>query len=317
MDSTVRRSELKAFLRARREALLPESIGLAPGKRRRTPGLRREEVAALADVGVTWYTWLEQGREIGVSMPTLLRIARALRLTPTDERYFLGLAGLEPAHADTTPPRYPVEPTLKAVLDALRTVPAIVFSPCLDAVAFNQLADAILDYSDGKGLFARNHAWLLFMDHKWRALYGGDWEAAARRCVGQLRLQHAKYFGDPRFEALLEALQVGSREFVRFWNERRTAPLEIVEIRWNHRHLGYLKVNLLRLLLPMQPDFTLSTVPPADAKTAAAFASLARTISKRGSVTRPGIAGESARPKRSTKHSRPKSRPEKRRSVSL
>lgn len=123
MNDIARRLELKAFLRARREALRPESTGLSPGPRRRTPGLRREEVASLADVGVTWYTWLEQGREISVSRATLLRIAHALRLTPTDETYLLGLAGLEPTHADTAPQPYSVESNLKAVLEALSSVP--------------------------------------------------------------------------------------------------------------------------------------------------------------------------------------------------
>lgn len=179
----------------------------------------------MADVGVTWYTWLEQGREISVSRAALQRIARTLRLTPTDEAYLLCLAGLEPARAASSSRLYSAEPHLKTVLDALCSVPAIVFGVCLDVLTFNRLADAIFDFDSGEGPFANNHAWRLFMDHKRRTLYRNDWEDAARRCVGFLRVRHAKHIGDPRFEALLENLRTGSREFVRFWNDARTSGL--------------------------------------------------------------------------------------------
>ena len=94
MQHSRQRTELKAFLRSRRAALAPEAVGLPRGGRRLTPGLRREEVAALAEVGLTWYTWLEQGRAINVSAAALARIARALRLDATDEAYLFSLAGL-------------------------------------------------------------------------------------------------------------------------------------------------------------------------------------------------------------------------------
>jgi transcriptional regulator with XRE-family HTH domain len=281
MDNAARRFELKTFLRARREGLLPESVGLIRGRRRRTPGLRREEVASMADVGVTWYTWLEQGREISVSREALLRIARALRLTPTDEAYLLCLAGLDPPPGAPSSRLYSAEPHLKAVLDALRGVPAIVFGLCLDVLTFNPLADAIFDFGGVEGPFADNHAWRLFMDHKRRALYRNDWEEAARRCVGFLRVRHAKHFGDARFEALLGNLRAGSREFVRFWNDGRTSGLDTIEVRLHHAHLGLLKVGLVRFLLPMEPDCIVSTLPPADAKTGTVFARLARTYSRR------------------------------------
>jgi transcriptional regulator with XRE-family HTH domain len=281
MDNAARRSELKTFLRARREALLPESVGVIPGRRRRTPGLRREEVALIADVGVTWYTWLEQGRAIRVSRDALQRIAHALRLTPTDEAYLVCLAGLEPAMDLPSSPLYSAEPHLKAVLDALRSVPAVVFGRCLDILTFNRLADAIFDFDSGEGAFANNHAWRLFMHHKTRALYKNDWEEAARRCVGFLRVRHAKHFGDPRFEALLENLRTSSREFVRFWSDGRTSALDTIEVRLHHAHLGLLKVGLVRFLLPMEPDCIVSTLPPVDAKTVTVFERLARTYFRR------------------------------------
>src|SRR5262249_36281778 len=115
MSASARREELKAFLRARRASVTPEATGLPRGKRRLTPGLRREELAALAGVGVTWYTWLEQGREINVSADTLRRIARALGLSISDERYLFSLAGLPvPGSASF---RAPAPPIVQLLLD--------------------------------------------------------------------------------------------------------------------------------------------------------------------------------------------------------
>jgi PAS domain-containing protein len=234
----------------------------------------------MADVGVTWYTWLEQGREISVSRGALQRIANALRLTPTDRAYLLCLAGLESTPDETHSRSYSVEPHLRAVLDSLHCVPALVFGLCLDVLTFNRLADAIFDFEAGEGPFANNHAWRLFMDRERRALYRNDWEEAARRCVGFLRVRHAKHFGDPRFEALLENLRTGSREFVRFWNDGCTSALDTIEVRLHHAHLGPLKVGLVRFLLPMEPDCIVSALPPADAKTVNVFARLARSYSR-------------------------------------
>jgi transcriptional regulator with XRE-family HTH domain len=274
MDEAARREELKEFLRARREALRPGDLGLLAGRRRRTPGLRREEVAAAADVGVTWYTWLEQGRAIKVSRDALQRIGCALRLTASDEAYLLTLAGVAPAPADA-PQDYCVEAHLRTVMDALRTVPALVLGPYIDVRAFNALADAIFDLRPRDGPFENNHAWRLFLDPKRRALYALGWEEVALRTVGVLRARHARYFGDPKFDALLGALRANSPEFVRFWNGGRTAALENIETTLCHPRFRHLKVGVVRLLLPTEPDVFLSTLPAADAKTASVFSRFA------------------------------------------
>src|SRR5436305_14876459 len=108
MDEQLRRRELAAFLRSRRERLTPADVGLPPGGRRRTPGLRREEVALLAGVGMTWYTWLEQGRDINASDQVLDAIARTLMLDPHERTHLFTLAGLTPsgpiADMDAVPP---------------------------------------------------------------------------------------------------------------------------------------------------------------------------------------------------------------------
>src|SRR5699024_2161245 len=120
------RLTLKNFLKAKRALVSPESVGLPRGQRRRTPGLRREEVATLADVGITWYTWLEQGRPINPSADTLHRIARALRLSATDEGYLFTLAEL-PQPKSVVAPAFRVTPEILTLLDSYAG-PAFIMS---------------------------------------------------------------------------------------------------------------------------------------------------------------------------------------------
>src|SRR3954469_15466614 len=122
--STIRRHELAAFLRHRREHIAPEQVGLPRGTRRRTPGLRREEVAQLSAVGVTWYTWLEQARDIQVSVQVLDALARTLLLDPSERAHVFQLAGA----VDPTPATSgaSITPSLRAVLDQLEPIPASV-----------------------------------------------------------------------------------------------------------------------------------------------------------------------------------------------
>src|SRR6201999_1227766 len=135
-----RRSELAGFLRARRERLTPQEVGLPPGPRRRTPGLRREELALLAGVGVTWYTWLEQGRPINASVQVLDAIARTLRLDAVERGHLFrlaevpGAAGLIPAECTACP----LPPAVQQILDAI-PYPANVTSERFDLLAWNQV----------------------------------------------------------------------------------------------------------------------------------------------------------------------------------
>src|SRR5436190_20684268 len=136
----VRRRELADFLRSRRERISPELVGLPAGGRRRTPGLRREEVAQLAGVGVTWYTWLEQGRPIRPSESVLGAIATALRLDPSERAHLLTLAGIAPPDhlAVRQPP--PADPGTERVLAALEPYPAIVVAARHSYIAWNTSA---------------------------------------------------------------------------------------------------------------------------------------------------------------------------------
>src|SRR5215469_13336958 len=136
--SCARRAELAAFLRSRRERITPEDVGLAPGIRRRTAGLRREEVAMLAGVGVTWYTWLEQGRPINASTQVLDAVAQTLRLDQPEREHLYRLADIPDATAADVAARVAqVAPEMQRILDGLATLPASIMNERFDVLAWN------------------------------------------------------------------------------------------------------------------------------------------------------------------------------------
>src|SRR5262245_5508982 len=214
-SDNIRRAELGVFLRARRAAVLPEQAGMPRGKRRLTPGLRREEVAVLANMGVTWYTWLEQGRDINVSAKTLRQVSSALSLSASDEIYLFTLAGL-PIPRDVRRADLKDPASLQGVLDGFTTGPAVMFGPTFDVLGYNRVWNFIYAIGSYRGPFARNHVYRLFMDPMRRRLYV-DYEVVARHMVGLLRAQYADHVGAPEFRQLLDALTAASPEFARLW----------------------------------------------------------------------------------------------------
>src|SRR3984957_7712193 len=140
--TAARRTELAAFLRARTERISPEDVGLPPGARRRTAGLRREELAQLAGVGVTWYTWLEQGRPINASVQVLDAIARTLRLDTTERAHLFRLADVPGTAAGPGCDDCPLPDEIQQILDAL-PIPACVVTERFDLLAWNAVYAAI------------------------------------------------------------------------------------------------------------------------------------------------------------------------------
>jgi hypothetical protein len=243
MDAKRRRAELKAFLQARRASLTPEAVGLPRGTRRLTPGLRREEVAALASVGATWYTWLEQGRPINISGDALERLSRALKLSASDVAYVFTLVGLP----INQPPGTGISEAMRLAVAGFMAGPAFVFSPKLDVLAHNDLAERVFALSAVEGRFGNNHLWRCFMDPDRQQLYGADRaEAAARQLVGVFRLRYGEYVGEPEYEELVRALSAGSPLFVKLWGERHTQPLHTFELPLNHPTLGSLHFYSVR-----------------------------------------------------------------------
>lgn len=205
---------LGGFLRDRRARLAP-----VPDARshRRTPGLRREEVAARAGVSITWYTWLEQGRGGPPSDEVLERLARALELDPTGREVLFLLARQRPPPLRPAPPP-PVPASLRRVLDALPTSPAIVKTPTWDIVAWNEAATAVLADYAAVPAGERNVLRRLFTEPAVHARMP-DWEENARFAVGVFRLDSARAGGSADAVALAAELHAASADFRRLWAE--------------------------------------------------------------------------------------------------
>jgi transcriptional regulator with XRE-family HTH domain len=275
----IRREELGVFLRARRAAVAPEQAGIARGTRRLTPGLRREEVASLANIGVTWYTWLEQGREINVSAETLHRLAGALALTASDEIYLFTLAGLPPPlHARRATLEDPS--TLQSVLDGFTTGPAVMFDPTFDVLAYNSIWNLIYAIDAYSGPFARNHVYRLFLDPVRRRLYV-DYEAVARHMVGLLRAQYAGHVDAPGFQELIAALIAASAEFAKLWSQCHTQPLDLFHLRLQHETLGRLTLSASRFPVEGASGVLIFFGTPEDSETATSLARASHALAKR------------------------------------
>ncbi|QKD03094.1 helix-turn-helix transcriptional regulator [Mesorhizobium loti] len=213
-----RRRELGAFLRSRRERLTPSATGIATGLRRRTPGLRREEVAMIAGVGTTWYTWLEQGRDVRPSVEVLTALCGALRLDAAEKRHLFTLAGRQQPERRRIGPAK-LEGPLLHMLQSLVLQPAYIVGPRWDVLAWNAGAVAIFgDYGQLEG-DARNIIHGVFTDPHRRHLLV-DWEQLARATLAAFRAESAKYVGDPDFERLIALMMRSSPEFREWWPQR-------------------------------------------------------------------------------------------------
>ncbi len=217
-----RREELADFLRTKRSSLQPEDVGLPDGSRRRTPGLRREEVALLAGVGTTWYTWLEQGRDVRASLDVLEAVARALRLNPAERSHLILLGRGEHAKPCKAPAEE-VSPTTRRLVENLGPGPCYLLGRRWDYLAWNRSFELVFEWEPGVEPLSRNHVWLWFMDPTWRTLYSGDWAASARLVVAKFRADSARNIGDPAFEELVSALDSASPEFRKLWKRHEVA----------------------------------------------------------------------------------------------
>lgn len=208
------KAELSEFLRSRRDRLRPADVGLAERGQRRVPGLRREEIAALAGVSTDYYVRLEQGRDITASEDVLDALARALQLDDAERAHLHHLA--KPRRIRRSAPRpQRVRPGVRLLLDSLPT-PAFVLGRRLDVLATNRMARALLVDFDALPATERNHARWVFLDAAARDLYA-DWETVARDNVAVLRMEAGGRPGDAELSALVGELSVKSPEFARWW----------------------------------------------------------------------------------------------------
>lgn len=215
-DDDQRRRELADFLRTRRAALQPGDVGLPAGGRRRTPGLRREEVALLAGVGTTWYTWLEQARDVRASREVLEALASALQLTDAEREHLILLG-----RAEGPPPPAPVEqvsPAVRRLVEGLGPNPAYVLGRRCDYLAWNDALSAVFGDPADLPPHRRNHVWRMFVDPNPRIL-APTWETSARNVLARFRAYSARHVGDPWFEDLIEDLRATSPEFRTWWKQ--------------------------------------------------------------------------------------------------
>ena len=251
---------LGAYLRDRRSRLDPAALGFAPD-RRRTPGLRREEVAARANISPTWYTWLEQGRGGAPSADVLDRIARALMLTDVErEHVFLLALGRPPEARYQT--RDGVSPRLQRVLEALGPVPALIRTATWDVIAWNPAATVMLVDFAALAPRDRNSLRMIFLDPRMRAT-SDDWEGVARFVVGSFRVDAARAGAGAEVEPLVEELCRLSPDFARLWAE--TDIQNVVERVKHIRHpvLGDFSFELSAFAVDARPDLTMVVYNPA------------------------------------------------------
>lgn len=208
------RTDLTAFLRRHRERLSPTDVGLPGGVRRRTPGLRREEVAALAGVGLTWYTWLEQGRDIGVSATFLDNLSRVLKLDAAERRHLFLLTHerLPPEPGKTW---CVVPPAVRRLMHDLAPHMAYVLNLRWDVLAFNAPADQFFAFG-AQPAGRRNLLWLLFTDPALRQRMG-DWEEEASQMLSGFRRDFARAAHAPDIHELVDELKRVSPEFRAWW----------------------------------------------------------------------------------------------------
>ncbi|MFI7617766.1 helix-turn-helix transcriptional regulator [Nonomuraea terrae] len=264
-----RRTDLSAFLRSRRERITPEMVDLAPGPRRRTPGLRREEVAQLAGVGVTWYTWLEQGRPINASSQVLDAIARTLRLDTAERRHLYRLAGQteEPVPVDCSQ----VTPEIREILDRLGDMPACVANSRCDALAWNAAYAGLFPELTGAPEGERNSLWQSCLNPSPTTLLL-DRDNELARAVAVFRGAYSRHADDPSWQDFVRRLSEESAEFARLWARQDVAePGPRVKA---FRHVAYGTLRFSTTSLTAVPELRLIVYTPLDDETRTAVSAL-------------------------------------------
>ena len=239
MNKKERLKELADFLRTRRAKLSPVQVGLPPGSRRRVPGLRREEVAELAQISVTWYTWLEQARSVKVSPDALLRIAQSLQLDRHEQEHLFFLTGQSPPPAPLAQEQ--VTESIRQVLESLEPNPAYVVDLRWNLVAWNQAAILVFGDFNVYPPSECNLMWLAFTNPAMKQLFE-NWSEFAYCLLVHFRADYAQNYGDRSWSELVVTLQKLSPQFCQWWKSHDVArPHEIQEL--NHPLVGKLLLD--------------------------------------------------------------------------
>jgi transcriptional regulator with XRE-family HTH domain len=263
LDMRARREELGAFLRARRAEVQPDTVGIVPFGRRRVTGLRRHEVADLAGVSDTWYTWLEQGREMRITPDMLDSVCRALGLSQEEWRYVRRLSGTpivdtdEPDHVSAD-----LLDSLRPLLEDLLPSAANLATIAWDILAWNASYTGLFGDPSLLPPNHRNWLWRWFMAEEPRRLR--DWDQHSRHAVAWFRSQQSSFIRNPRADALVQDLLDASGEFRSAWADRRVQPFVSYAQTIDHPNVGEIHTNLIQLMAAERPPLLLMIQRPAD-----------------------------------------------------
>ncbi len=261
---TERRSELAAFLRARRSRITPGDVGLPPGLRRRTPGLRREEVAQLAGVGVTWYTWLEQGRPIHASVQVLDAVARTLRLDGAEREHLYRLADIPAAPAEIA--MESVSPAVHEILAKLEPLAASLQNARFDVLAANSVHEDLFWRWHAMPCELRNVLWCSFAEPDARQRIV-NFDEEMPRVVATLRASFGQHLGEPAWTDFIRRLCARSAEFAQMWARHDVARPGARTKVFRHPVAGLLRLQSTSLAVADMPECRIVVYTPADAET--------------------------------------------------
>jgi transcriptional regulator with XRE-family HTH domain len=259
-----RRTELGKFLRSRRARLSPADFDMPAGSRRRTPGLRREEVALLAGVGVSWYTWLEQGREINVSTQVLDALASTLRLDRAERWHMYVLAEAAPVAVSTG--RCSVTGAITEILHALDPLPAVVTNARFDVLAENEAFQDLFRDWHSLPCIHRNTLWCTLTEPTAREKFP-QYDESVRHQVARFRAAYARHVGDHDWEEDIRRLSSLSSEFAELWARHEVAEYQPGVRTFIHPQTGPLDFTTSELQVPASPEVRLVVYTPADDET--------------------------------------------------
>ena len=263
MNHRTRLQALSEFLTKQRAKVQPDALGLPLGTRRRTPGLRREEVAQLAGVSTTWYTWLEQGRDIKVSASVLDCVANALQLTSDERKYLFSLA-LDSGnpHIPMTAEQPEISPSLQHILQELTYCPTIISDRRFQIVGWNIAAAHVFIDFQQIPREERNLIQLLFARKEFKSL-AGNWSEFVNGFLSIFRTYYGQYVDDPWYEQFLRDMQTAHPEFEQLWNQSQVSSAPDVVIEFRHAKAGKMLFHLTSLQVQGTQDLKCSIYTPA------------------------------------------------------
>jgi transcriptional regulator with XRE-family HTH domain len=256
-----RRAELGSFLKTRRGRLRPEDVGLPPGPRRRTPGLRREEVALLAGVGVSWYTWLEQGRPINASWQVLDAVARTLQFDAAERWHLYRLAEAMPLRSLAKTAEVP-----DAVCDVLRSLdplPAVLINARFDIVKANDAHEELFWDWHTLPCLHKNLLWCAVTEPRAREMLL-NYDEEVPHMVARLRAAYARHIGDSGWEEDIRRLAGLSAEFAELWARHEVAAPAARTLRFRHPDVGPMTFTRTELDVSTMPDLRIAVYSPLD-----------------------------------------------------